>query len=298
MEIYTDGSVINSPVRSAAAAFCILENKINIIQKFRISPLADIMGAELFSILKALEYVQRNVRVSKGVVIYSDSLSSIKVLKNRKCHTYSEVVYNIQKLVVSLNSSFPVKIQYIPGHKNIKGNEMADSLAKEAHNNDQLNPIRLSKYIHQKQFERLTREMWQYRWKQEILNSGKGKFIEKIKNKLEFWPWSCHRNRRIEVALCRLRIGHAGLRQHLFRFKLSETNLCECGEPETIEHFFLNCILHQHQRELLKDELDQIKVPFNLKNLLGGGNYKENIQQLIINATAKYLQDTNKINDI
>lgn len=34
---------------------------------------------------------------------------------------------------MELNSDFPVKIQFVPSHKSIKGNEIADTAAKEAH---------------------------------------------------------------------------------------------------------------------------------------------------------------------
>ena len=46
--------------------------------------------------------------------------------------------------------------------------------------------------------------------------------------------------------MAKLRIGHIGLNQHLFRFQLVDSPLCECGEVETRENLLMHCIQYQN----------------------------------------------------
>ena len=54
--------------------------------------------------------------------------------------TYLFIVYDIQRSVHDLLPDVCVKIQYIPGHKNI-GNEMTNRAAKDAHGNMELERV-------------------------------------------------------------------------------------------------------------------------------------------------------------
>ena len=45
-----------------------------------------------------------------------------------------------------------------------------------------------------------------------------------------------NRNRRIEVIISRLRIGHVGLDNYMNRFNMSDTDICmKCKIPETVQ---------------------------------------------------------------
>ena len=297
-EIYTDGSLISGPEPSTSSAFVVYESYYKILQKFKISPITSILGAELCAILKALQYVSDNMSHESRVVIYTDSLSGIILLRNRNIKNYTAAVYQIHKIINTLRDRMTVRIQYIPGHKNIEGNEIADKLAKEAHNSDMIDTSIVSTIDCKKEIKPALTIQWKYKWHQTMINTNKGKFIRHVKPNLEQWKWASLSNRRMETAMCRLRIGHAGLRDHLYRFQLAETNLCDCGEVETIDHFLLSCTLHYIERRKLKASLETLKVPVNLRNLLGGGKYKTPIQLQIINATTVYLYETNKIKDL
>ena len=68
-----------------------------------------------------------------GAVLMTDSLSGIELLKSRSPKTYIHLYFKIHRLVLELNTRLPVKIQFVPGHHDIKGNELADAEAKAAH---------------------------------------------------------------------------------------------------------------------------------------------------------------------
>jgi hypothetical protein len=119
-----------------------------------------------------------------------------------------------------------------------------------------------------------------------------------IKDHISYWSWSSHKERVVETALAKLRIGHVGVNKHLFRFELSTSNICSCGQIDSVEHYMLQCPKYVLSRTRYFLELENLKVPMTIKNILGGGEYPEKKQNIIINETLKYLKDTERIWDL
>ena len=113
---------------------------------------------------------------------------------------------------------------------------------------------------------------WTSKWEQAIEQTNKGRRLHEIKTRIEHWPWAYISNRRLETALARLRVGHVGVRQHLFRFQLSDTPNCECGEVETVDHLLLFCQNSQEARASLAAGICREigNKPLTVKLLLGG----------------------------
>ncbi|GAA5992240.1 hypothetical protein JCM11641_001276 [Rhodosporidiobolus odoratus] len=61
--------------------------------------------------------------------------------------------------------------------------------------------------------------------------------------------------------LTRLRTDFSHLAHPLHRSKLHPTGLCECGDQETREHFFLHCPLYSSQRSTLLSSLPTRHLP-------------------------------------
>ena len=60
----------------------------------------------------------------------------------------------------------------------------------------------------------------------------------------------------------RIRSGHCQLRAHLFRMKIIDSPLCDCGEfPQNIDHIVWFCPLHSQGRADLISELQRYDVP-------------------------------------
>jgi hypothetical protein len=137
--------------------------------------------------------------------------------------------------------------------------------------------------------------VWQTEWIHEAHISGKGMHLLEIKQHVKHWPWSCHKMRVVETAMAKLRLGHVGLNQHLYRFNMSDTQMCQCGQIESINHFLFQCPKHIKERNELKQQLQKLKVTFNLKNILGGGDYPADVQHEIVTIMAEYLMNTNKM---
>ena len=119
---------------------------------------------------------------------------------------------------------------------------------------------------------------WDNQWKYGMEATAKGLFLRDIRDHIAS-PDNIltMRNRRQQVVLSRLRMGHAGLQQYLYRFQMAEDDICESCDlflPETIEHFLLICSGHEAARFELKQQLNLIGVgEVNIKTLLLGNSY-------------------------
>lgn len=296
-EIYTDGSIYDDD-KSVSAAVIVVDNNNKVTMNWKLSPLLSIMSAEIFAIYKALEYLRYYVFGVSGVVIFSDSQSGIHLLQNKRPKTNIHMVYKIQSLLIELNRRYPTKIQFIPGHKNIEGNELADLAANAGHNlvNDTESPICKSDRL--RVFEGIQRGVWQDYWMDEMNNSGKGLHLFKIKKHVSHWEWTSHKDRTVETALAKLRLGHVGINKHLNRFNLRDDDKCSCGVTESIEHFLFQCPIFATARTELYHTLSKLNVEVNIRNLLGGGKFCQEKQKIILNETIKYLRTTNKLWDL
>ena len=296
--IYTDGSVLLNQAPSTAAAVIAYEHGFSMRQTFHLPSGMSIYTAELFAIHEALIYVRDNITNCPGVVIYSDSQSSIRSILNTTNPNHVYYVYKIQSLIISLLPRFPVHIQFIPAHKGIPGNELVDDLAKTGHTLpetteaplSQLDKLRLT---HVKMYQ-----VWESQWKSIIASSGKGRHLSLIKTVPSEWSWACHSDRKIETSLARLRLGHVGLKYHLHKINASPSPLCYCGQDETIDHFFFQCPHHAQARKIFYDSLQELNVNFSLKDILGGGHYPPDKQKLLIHSTVTFLRSTNKLSTL
>ena len=197
-----------------------------------------------------------------------------------------------------LNQKYPVKIQFVPGHKELEANEMADLTANAAHILDIFTWIKISKEDKVRDVNVALAKLWQQRWLADMHIHDKGKHLFLSKDNLQFWPWSCHRVRVVETALAKPRIGHVGLKQHLFCFNLADTNLCTCGKVESLSHFLLQCPKYVHEITDMQIELHKMNVSMTVRDMLGGGDYNERRQFHIVDVVAKYLLDTGRIWDL
>ncbi|GFV65337.1 RNase H domain-containing protein [Trichonephila clavipes] len=68
-------------------------------------------------------------RIYSGIIIFTDSRSTLQDIQNGKCQISHKIIQSIDKIITERRSC---TIQWIPAHVNILGNEKADELAKES----------------------------------------------------------------------------------------------------------------------------------------------------------------------
>ena len=139
---------------------------------------------------------------------------------------------------------------------------------------------------------------WQSKWINSMRENDKGKKLALVRDRVGYWQWSNHKLRVVECSLAKLRIGHVGLREHLHRFKLVNSDLCNCGEVESVNHFLINCVNYVQARDLLKSKLTSINVDFNFKNILGGRDFDQKKQRRIVDFVVEFLISSGRIGDL
>ena len=230
--IYTDGS---KDGEKAASAF----TSGNHTTSLRLPDNTSIFSAEIKAIALALNFIKHNN--IKNAIIFSDSLSVLQSLHYRNLENTL-----LRRLLVKhtkLSTTHNIIYCWLPSHIGIAGNEKADHAAKQALSElptdftlpySDFKPC-ITKYLFNK---------WQTSWNDAVQNK-----LHTLKPVLGEWKHSCRTDRREEVVLARLRIGHSHI-THSFILKGEEPPECvSCNEPFTVKHVLIDCIDCQLTRD-------------------------------------------------
>ena len=127
LQVYTDGSKIENKV---GCAFTIPALKIT--KKFKLNDRISIFSAELWAILESCIYLHNLQYVPQRVIIFTDSLSSIKALQGRN-NNRKDLLAEIRLWLHQIKAKgTDISLVWIPSHVGIRGNDMADQAAKDA----------------------------------------------------------------------------------------------------------------------------------------------------------------------
>ena len=297
IHLYTDGSKTNN---STSAGLWIPDFQHREGWKLNQGTSRSIMGAELFGIDKGMTWtlMHKELLATNKIVILTDSRSGIEALMSSTPKHQSFLVDNIkQKAKYLKEDHMEITIQWCPSHVGLQGNTEADSVARLAHNNPQevITPLDTS------EMKKLIQTAQTGKWKEAYeVSKQRGLHLGLIKPNLEKWPWASMGNRRSEVAMTRLRIGHVGLNGHLKRFNLSDSDLCTtCNVIEDVPHYLTACRKYIWSRRKLMTNLAKIGVQQpDHRVLLGGGPYPSETQHKIIKLVGDYLDETGRINTL
>ncbi|KAG5847791.1 hypothetical protein ANANG_G00129960, partial [Anguilla anguilla] len=167
----------------------------------------------------------------------------------------------------------------VPAHSGIQGNEKADKLAKEAVRREYVDlNVKLSKSEGKSIVWRGVIKQWQQHWDSET----KGRHLYKIPNKVGMVRNS-GTDRREQVIVSRIRIGHSNLNSTLFIIGKHPTGYCEqCQESETVEHVLIECRKYEQERRVMVTGLQKLGVEARLTDLLECGDMVEG-KKVILN---------------
>ncbi|XP_076645575.1 uncharacterized protein LOC143355022 [Halictus rubicundus] len=267
--IFTDGSKVEDGLSTGAAVVC-PEKQMYI--PFSINLSASVFTAECAAISQAINIFHDS---DKPLIICSDSLSAIMSLDNPCINTKTNFhIVDIKQKSIELaslhqNDKFVVFI-WIPSHCGIRGNEIADRLAKEA---TQITHSPLHKIPYTDFRERYKEEMWKdFTDKLISIFYSKGTLYWQKFFKSQKKPWysGLDLSRELIVRFGRMRTNHVNTRESLARFNIVPDSICECSNPtQNIDHLLWECPLRSEGRtcNIPPGEIDTILKKLNIKAL-------------------------------
>lgn len=252
---YTDGSKTNEGV-----GIGITGPNIRISAALGNAP--TIFQAELLAIEFCAQECLRKGLNSARIFIASDSQAALKALKST---TYeSKIAWNCKQSLKQLASRNKLTLLWVPGHKGIVGNEIADSLAKEGACAPFIGPepfCGIPKSRIMEEVRKYEKELSAAYWKN-VPGQRQAKRLLR--------PSARYAKLLLELQKSDLRVitgiltGHCSLRYHLCKMGILDSGTCRfCDEAdETSEHIICNCrvIVRQRHKYLEQVFLDPDQI--------------------------------------
>ncbi|MEW8544970.1 MAG: reverse transcriptase domain-containing protein [Candidatus Thiodiazotropha sp.] len=300
---FTDGSCQPNPGPCGAGS-CIFmpHQEIPVCLKKPVSNHSSILLGELVAILMTIDYITAEIQKSQvisNIHMFSDSQSAIGILKlgwqsTQHKHTVSEIK---QKILYLENRNITVNMSWTPGHANIKGNEEADRLAKEASSEaaTMTSESQVVTIADIKQAAiKLGLSQWQRQWESSETGRSLFKYKPKVsdKSKIDIPDTKSYRQ------IAKLRLGYNTLKNYQYKIGNTQSNLCTCGEIETVEHYLLDCDKYFNEREKMRTHIFNLSgtSDINCDILLGcsKNEFKDTYGTAICCALSDYITQTSR----
>ena len=165
-----------------------------------------------------------------------------------------------------------IKLEWVPSHLDIPGNNEADEMAKAALSLNDITQLPLCYKDFRSSLKRYLYTKWQEKWDTINTYPYKTSHLYPIKPVVKEWSSVNRKSREEEVILTRLRQGACIFnKKHLFK-REPAPNCVYCQTipetPLTISHVLLECPQYHNDRILIIGELQKNNLPVNLVSLL------------------------------
>lgn len=221
---YTDAS---SNQNAVGAAFL----SDSVTHKYRLPPESSIFTAELFAIHQALAYILSSTK--SVICICTDSLSSLQAIE--QLYNKNPLVQMVQHLLhLNQMANKNITMIYVPSHVGIDGNEKADEAARQA-TEITSDPVKIYTHSDIKMYlKKLVNNLWQQSWNES------SRALKSLKPLVQTKPY-LPQDRKEQVVLTRLRIGHTRL-THEFLITRNTPPMCDiCEEQVSVKHLLEGC---------------------------------------------------------
>jgi hypothetical protein len=225
----------------------------------RLPPTTSVFTAEMYAIFMCLSFLKHRVG---QYIIFTDSYSSISALQNIYSSSHHLAFFIADILANASEGKF--RVEWVPGHKGIMGNERADSLAKQS----LLLPLRITLSPPYKELRHTLQTHYHHLWQQKWSSSPSR--ILPIKPLLGISDYLLL-PRKQQITITRLRFRTCLFtHQHLFS-KTSPPVCTYCNTRLTLPHVLLICPRFDVAREPLRDACQTADLPFCMQTVLSTG---------------------------
>ncbi|XP_077551192.1 uncharacterized protein LOC144164799 [Haemaphysalis longicornis] len=253
LALFTDGSVTPGPPKSAAAA-CVAP-QLNAHTQCRLPFPACSTTAELAGLHLAADMALDQQANYASFIIYCDNKAALQRLRRPHGHTAS-VALLYAKLCAVASQGSAVRLQWLPSHVGIEGNEAADALAKAAHSADA--PITTDVCCIDEARNVIKDKL---RGDHPDPRVAAGDPPPRVPtNKL---------SRQESALLSRLRTGCAVTNSRLHLYKKRDSPACShCGAFDSIGHCIVECAAYNIERARLRAAYKRLGIPCSTKTEL------------------------------
>jgi len=229
IQIFTEGSKSEQGVGAGIVIFR-LGNLIKGL-KYRLNKRCTNNQAEQLTILRALEHTENMQTEDKTATIYTDSRMTQDSLKNNNIHTF--LIEEIRRKLTEMGKiKWKIQFCWVKAHVGVQGNELADTLAKEAATNADIIECykKVPKSVVISELEGISVEKWQREWDQTTKGEITKEYFLVVADRLKM---------KISITqnFTTMFTGHGNISSYLHRFKIIESPICPCGTTnQTIDH--------------------------------------------------------------
>ena len=226
--------------------------------------------AEIAAIETSLHYIKTYFQTfparKQNIVIFTDSKSALDGLNNDPTNNeeFKKILLETHELIETYGVE--IAMQWIPGHSDIPGNDIADTLAKSGSRQEQ--PPSQTTYETVKQ---IIRSNFKEEWLNEWAMGTTGRVLFKHMTTPNINDNLDKLTRKDQATIFRLRTQHIPLNSHLNRIGAIAEKACPlCNHAdETVEHHLFSCTkLNDLRKELLPSQPDTQNTLFGTINQL------------------------------
>lgn len=245
--IYTDG-----PKRENRCGYSVVCDE-HIIRR-RIYGNSSIYAAECAALKEAFQWIVNNEHVG-AYLICTDSLSAVSTLEKHKIKNkwHDEMIQLYRSIRETGND---IKIMWIPSHIGIIGNEKADCEAKRALGD----PYETVTSIDYKEIKTVIKNQIILQW-QALWSATRDNKLREVKPSVKPYSSAFIGNRKDDVVLARIRIGHTKITHQYLMNKEPPPNCQFCNALLTVRHLVTDC-------PVLDEEGQKLNISTSLQNVL------------------------------
>ncbi|KAL7919595.1 ribonuclease H-like domain-containing protein, partial [Trichoderma austrokoningii] len=239
-------------------------------------PNAEVYDAEAVGAFEAMKLARERTRQDPSineVILFLDNSAVVDGILGQTPHSSQSAYMGLRKIAKELLPGIHTKVAWVPGHKDILGNEAADKLAKEG---SELPPppSRTATIMHIKRLARSERN----RRRELDWDRNRPPYYKRWRLDAPLKPPELQLPRSILHRLYAERSGHGDFVEYHERFGHDASPACKCGEPKTQGHFVECRMVQPFLPEV--PERDHLEGVTPLEYLLGPSGHKH-FQKLV-----------------
>ena len=278
VELYTDGSKTEIGTGAGIAVFINAEPVSQM--QIKIHNRCSNNQAEQLAILKALEKLQDMDDITpKTAAIHTDSQITLDLLKNNR--KQNKLVEEIKKNIQTLQlKQWKVHFEWVKAHVGNEGNELADRLAKQAANSQEIEVIfsRIPTSTILRELKEESVELWENEWQNTINGHITKLFFPTVRSRMKLKIMLNHK-------LTAFTTGHGKFGDYFHRFKIVNDPTCVCKQkPQTVEHILWEC-----------EKLNSERAEFRRSVIKSGGEWPVQTSEIMEKHYNNFKKFINKI---